>query len=243
MPRYRGARSKTRTKSRNVRARSSLNVTRFRTRKTTSRYAIKASSRKSRAKVRPTSIFYRKQTITRTQRPRRQTPRTRLVKPRIYQTVKTQQNRIPRINNKSSVWSNNPPKLLRTRCNKGEWYSRSGCRPINPPTPNRIKLPIGLYQGYQQKNNPIGFSLNNDMLNPSQRYMPPVELDLFPRPQYQAYAQSDKINQTNVMAGKLPSGKNLQMQFESLKQSPYILYGGIGFGALILLKIIMGRSN
>ena len=233
MPRYRGARSKTRTKSRNVRARSSLNVTRFRTRKTTSRYAIKASSRKSRAKVRPTSIFYRKQTITRTQRPRRQTPRTRLVKPRIYQTVKTQQNRIPRIINKSSVWSNNPPKQLKTF--KREW--------VSTPTPNRIKLPIGLYQGYQQKNNPIGFSLNNDMLNPSQRYMPPVEKDLFPRPQYQAFAESDKINQTNVMAGKLPSGKNLQMQFESLKQSPYILYGGIGFGALILLKIIMGRSN
>ena len=216
-------RSKTRTKSRATVAPSRTRATRFRTTRTTSRYALKARSPTSRAKVRRTSTFNARSSITRTQKPRRQS-RYNYVQPR-RTTTKIAKPRTPRTIFKSSVWSQNPPRQLRVKTIRRR-----------APTPTKITRRTPLYQPRKVTlSQELG---NNPMINSKQRYLRPMEKDLYPRPQYQAFADSEP-SITDRLSGVLSNQNNIGNQFSNLLQSPIVLYGGIALVILIILKVLL----
>ena len=240
------SRSKTRTKSRTTRAPSRTRTTRFRTARTTSRYAKKARAPMSRAKVRRTSLFPVNRTITRTQKPQRQTNRSGLIyddrlgyfvrpppifsaetgiRPRITQT-QFNKPRTPRTIFKSSVWSKHPPQQLRVKTKRN----------ITARIPTKINRRTPLYE---PRNITLGQNMGiNPMLDPKQRYLRPMEKDIFPRPQYQAFADNEPTI-SDRLAGVLPQGTNMQSQINNLMSSPLIWYAGAGIGILIILKVVL----
>ena len=239
------SRSKTRTKSRTTRAPSRTRTTRFRTARTTSRYAKKARAPMSRAKVRRTSLFPVNRTITRTQKPQRQTNRSGLIyddrlgyfvrpppifsaetgiRPRITQT-QFNKPRTPRTIFKSSVWSKHPPKQLRVKTKQRR-----------APIPTQIKRRTPLYEPPTQT---LGHDMGiNPMINPKQRYLRPMEKEIFPRPQYQAFADNEP-SITDRLAGVLPAGTNMQSQLNNLLTNPSIFYLLAGIAVLIILKVLL----
>lgn len=231
----RTSRSKTRTKSPATIAPSRTRATRFRTTRTTSRYALKARSPTSRAKVRRTSTFGVRPLIVRTQKPRRQTCpegfwnsrsgcRPNPVYPR-RTTTKTAKPRTPRTIFKSSVWSQNPPRQLRVKTHRRR-----------APTPTKITRRTPLYEPRKVTlSQELG---SNPMINSKQRYLRPMEKDLYPRPQYQAFADSEP-SITDRLSGVLSNQNNMGNQFSNLLQSPMVLYGGIALVILIILKVLL----
>ena len=76
------------------------------------------------------------------------------------------------------------------------------------------------------------------MINSKQRYLRPMEKDLYPRPQYQAFADSEP-SITDRLSGVLSNQNNMGNQFSNLLQSPMVLYGGIALVILIILKVLL----
>ena len=219
------SRLKTRTKSRTTRAPSRTRTTRFRTARTTSRYAKKARAPMSRAKVRKTALYNFTPSITRTQKPQRQSTRQlRIFQPRQTQTQFSKP-RTPRTIFKSSVWSKHPPKQLRVKT-----------RQRRAPIPTQIKRRTPLYEPPTQT---LGHDMGiNPMINPKQRYLRPMEKEIFPRPQYQAFADNEP-SITDRLAGVLPAGTNMQSQLNNLLTNPSIFYLLAGIAVLIILKVLL----
>ena len=219
------SRLKTRTKSRTTRAPSRTRTTRFRTARTSSRYAKKARAPMSRAKVRKTALYNFTPSITRTQKPQRQSTRQlRIFQPRQTQT-QFNKPRTPRTIFKSSVWSKHPPKQLRVKTKQRR-----------APIPTQIKRRTPLYEPPTQT---LGHDMGiNPMINPKQRYLRPMEKEIFPRPQYQAFADNEP-SITDRLAGVLPAGTNMQSQINNLLTNPSIFYLLAGIAVLIILKVLL----
>ena len=78
----------------------------------------------------------------------------------------------------------------------------------------------------------------NPMINPKQRYLRPMEKEIFPRPQYQAFADNEP-SITDRLAGVLPAGTNMQSQLNNLLTNPSIFYLLAGIAVLIILKVLL----
>ena len=237
-----GGRSSSRSRSVGKSGRTTARVSRVRSRvkRTTSRPARKASKRTAKASRRQTAVTIGRNYTVRTNtkgtrntaqpRPTTRTglkylrsPLLRAKSPR----VRFSNNRIPRIQRLSKVWKR--PQAVKQLSTRQQVVR---CRP-----PNKIKRRIPLFEGYQQKNNPIGFNQNNQMLAGESRYLPPADTEIFPRKIYSAFGDSPVNDQ--VLNGQREAGFNFEQALDKFMQSGLLIPIGAGLAGLIVLKVIM----
>jgi hypothetical protein len=141
---------------------------------------------------------------------------------------------IPRITYGSAQQKSLPTNVMKANS------QLNGLKPT-AEIPTKITRSVGLFEQAGAKENPLSVLENNGsaMVNPSQQYLSQLGDIIVPRPNYQAFADSQPVGIQNT--ANMPVKKSLDTTQNKLKnffqgQNLYIAMA-IGIGALILWKV------